>query len=1121
MGTRSLFSGIAGLKTHDLRLDVISNNIANVNTTGFKASRVRFQDVLSQTIEIATSPSGGRGGQNPVQVGLGVMGATISRDMTQGSVEITNKSTDLAVQGNGFFILKDGQTTAEYYTRDGSFEVDANGDLVKGSNGFHVQGWNSVFNTQVGDFVIDTSLPVANAEINLFQQMGPNATSSITMTSNLDSRLGTALDPVRVSWTKNGVTREVEIRFTRVSPSGTGARDLYLWEVYNPSLINTATGDFTKITTDMNGLETAGIIEVNSTGQVKANYVNVADNDAADPATFFLSSSELSTLGIAESTPSLWASNNPTRSFNGYDFITLDTDANGNAVHFEEDSRISSVATATNVLDATKRDVTITVPNKPLSSTAVAGGDYPNGFTQDAIFRVGTPASGNAAVPGDGLGVPVEYVQSVSNEVVSKISTDRTRLQLAHPNILDTTRENPGRDGRMTATAGTDADSLKLFVDGTQYTRISNATAFTAGSTQFKLDPDNGVIQFGSALANGVNAIASYDYEIRPTNARSIPSASTMTAEFGARVLVGTATTWAGTSTRTIDISPFYVPGSATLTVAGQVFTEVSNASLVDSTTLNVFKIDPATGGITMGPKSDGTAVLAADTIAGSYQTFRRNAGEQTIAVVAGTPVNAAEGAFPAFPYIPGSVGTIQLTDTSAGVTETFTEVAFGSVLASRQFSVDPATGADRLSFGTFFSGAAVDEVADTFATVTHNFKFFNKQIGVTDGAGPEGAGNTRGGNDLWRVLEIPTGGSDTGKLNLWLQGDGLLAGVPIRPTATSLTYLPTISTSTNTRAEINYNSDDRVNIIIPSGLTKTPNVNPLVDKTPEAFAFAPNISQITGNAGNNNQASSGDSRSVTLKTADQFSYTTSVSVFDSLGTPHNLTLRFEHLKQNQWVVSAIDPTDTSGKRVAFQRILAFDAKGVFDATSTIPYASPAAAGTTNSTFTGIYFDPPQAGGAAPPAEGANAVQITPDFTSLLQTAKTSDAVVSTQNGFPPGDLETFSFNDEGFVVGLFDNGRSLNLARIALQSFVNPAGLVAAGENIFRDTVNAGKIGSAQRPGFDGVGKIVPGALESSNVDLSVEFVDLIITQRGFQAQSRSITTADQVLQEILGLKR
>jgi flagellar hook protein FlgE len=105
--------------------------------------------------------------------------------------------------------------------------------------------------------------------------------------------------------------------------------------------------------------------------------------------------------------------------------------------------------------------------------------------------------------------------------------------------------------------------------------------------------------------------------------------------------------------------------------------------------------------------------------------------------------------------------------------------------------------------------------------------------------------------------------------------------------------------------------------------------------------------------------------------------------------------------------------------------------------------------------------------------------------------------------------------------VGLFDNGRSRNLARIALQGFVNPAGLVAVGGNMFKDTVNAGKFGSPQRPGFDGVGTIVPGALESSNVDLSVEFVDLIITQRGFQAQSRTITTADQVLQEVLSLKR
>lgn len=1130
MVTRSLFSGISGLKTHQTRLDVISNNIANVNTTAFKASRVRFQDVLSQTIEIATAPEGGRGGQNPKQIGLGVMGATISRDMSQGAIEITNKTTDLAISGNGFFILRDGETIAEFYTRDGSFEIDSDGNLVAGSNGFRVQGWNGVFDTQVKDFIIDTTQPVEDVKVDLFQQFGPQATTSIDVTGNLNSESETALDPIRVSWTKNGTSREIEIRFTRVSPSGEGARDLFLWEVFDPTKIDSATGDFAEIATDQGGIEAKGIVEVDENGKIIANYLNVAGNDASDPADFFLSASELSQLGVPESSANLWASNNTTRTFNGYDFIVLDTNGDGDGAQTEEDARIESQEVAANANDSTVNDVTVTVPNAPLSTQPTA--TFPNGFTQDAVFQTGTSFSGNGALPGNGLGVPVQYIEAVTNEVITKISPDRTLLQLANSNIIDSNRDNPSQDGRLgVGQTGTDEDSLKLFIDGAEYTRIPNAQAFTPGATEFKLDPDNGVITLGSALPNGSNAIVSYSHEVYPTNTRSIPTGSTMTAEFGARVLgANNSTTWTGTSTRTVDLSGFYNPGSMTLTITdvsagtAETFREVPFSALAQVTganNANVFAVDPATGAITLGTFSSGAAVEVGDTVTGSYETFRRFGGEQTVAVAVGTTVDAAEAAFPAgFPYIPGSVGTIQLTDVSRGVTETFTEVAFGTTPGTRQFSVNPAT--NDLVFGTFFGGFAVDEASDTFASVTHNFDFFDTEIGVTDGAGIFGAGNTRGRNDQWRVLEIPQGGAETGELNLWLSGDGFDAsGKAERPSpSTTSNYLPTLSATI--RAEINYESDDRVNIIIPNGLTKNPNIDPLVDKTPETFQFQPNISQITGNNGNNNQADSGDSASVNMKNPEDFVHATSIQVFDSLGTPHNLTLRFEKLRRNQWLASAIDPTDPDGERLAFQRILAFDEDGKFDATSTIPYESPAADGTLlGDGFTGIYFDPPQAGGAAPPEEGATAVRITPDFSGLMQTAKQNDALVSDQDGFPPGDLESFSFNDQGFVVALFDNGRSRNIARIALQNFVNPAGLVAVGSNMYKDTVNAGKIGSPQRPGFDGLGTIVPGALESSNVDLAVEFVDLIITQRGFQAQSRSITTADQVLQEILALKR
>lgn len=141
---RSLFSGISGMKSQQTKMDVIGNNIANVNTTAFKSQRVTFKDMLSQTMQNATSPTITIGGTNAKQVGLGVGVSAIDTDMSQGSLQPTGRSTDVAIEGNGFFIVSNGKDT--YYTRDGSFTLDKNGDLVT-SEGLHVIGINDVDST--------------------------------------------------------------------------------------------------------------------------------------------------------------------------------------------------------------------------------------------------------------------------------------------------------------------------------------------------------------------------------------------------------------------------------------------------------------------------------------------------------------------------------------------------------------------------------------------------------------------------------------------------------------------------------------------------------------------------------------------------------------------------------------------------------------------------------------------------------------------------------------------------------------------------------------------------------------------------------------------------------------
>ncbi|MBU2626342.1 MAG: flagellar hook-basal body complex protein, partial [candidate division Zixibacteria bacterium] len=133
----SLFSGASGLQNHVVRMDVIGNNIANINTTGFKRSRTTFQEALIQTLRGAGRPSAITGGTNPIQRGLGMTVASIDNIFTQGGLETSGQITDLAIQGAGFFILSDGNQ--DFYSRAGSFGFDANSDMVNTANGLYVQ----------------------------------------------------------------------------------------------------------------------------------------------------------------------------------------------------------------------------------------------------------------------------------------------------------------------------------------------------------------------------------------------------------------------------------------------------------------------------------------------------------------------------------------------------------------------------------------------------------------------------------------------------------------------------------------------------------------------------------------------------------------------------------------------------------------------------------------------------------------------------------------------------------------------------------------------------------------------------------------------------------------------
>lgn len=179
---RSLWAGVTGLQAHQIAMDVEGNNIANVNTTGFKYSRANFSDLLSQTAKIATAPQGELGGKNSMQIGLGTQISSVTKIFRQGSIETTDKNTDLAIQGDGFFVISpDGGKTYKY-TRNGDFSFDAKGNFVDG-NGYIIQGWMK--DDATGQ--IDATSPITNITIPPGLTTPANDTSYISLKANLDS----------------------------------------------------------------------------------------------------------------------------------------------------------------------------------------------------------------------------------------------------------------------------------------------------------------------------------------------------------------------------------------------------------------------------------------------------------------------------------------------------------------------------------------------------------------------------------------------------------------------------------------------------------------------------------------------------------------------------------------------------------------------------------------------------------------------------------------------------------------------------------------------------------------------------------------------------------------------
>jgi len=284
---RSMFTAISSLNLHQKYLDVVSNNLANANTKGFKASRVMFQDQFAQTLGLGSAPADTLGGTNPTQIGLGVGMGYVSANFSQGTLESTGRNLDLGIEGDGFFVY--GQDDGRRYSREGSMGLDAEGFLVNASSGLRTQGW-------VADATgaVDTNAPVEDIQIDTNQSLA-QATENVLLGGNLSANTdgaGTVTVTMGV-YDSLGDLREAAVRFTRGGVAG-APTNVWTWQVMDTSVVPAVAGDGD------------GTLTFDANGQVSASTVVTdaeipASDGATDPVAITLDFAGMTQLTAASS----------------------------------------------------------------------------------------------------------------------------------------------------------------------------------------------------------------------------------------------------------------------------------------------------------------------------------------------------------------------------------------------------------------------------------------------------------------------------------------------------------------------------------------------------------------------------------------------------------------------------------------------------------------------------------------------------------------------------------------------------------------------------------------------------------------------------------------------------
>lgn len=1049
---RSFYDGMWGIKNHQVWLDVISDNITNVNTHGYKRSRVTFETVFSEVISTAIAPRGERGGINPKQIGLGATVATIQTLHVKGNTEATNKKTDLAIEGDGYFILRDGYTETKYYTRAGAFDFDPNGYLVNPSNGFRVQGWGAerdevtrklILDPITGKSSIDTSKPLSGIRVTLGEHLPPKATENIKLYSNLDADSPFMVDQIHTFF-KKGIESVVGVSGSAINTSATWAKAGFAKAPDGTITINGTTFSLDAyptpqaLMTAINQQESVGVyIEYDAGLDIfritpKDYEIDISLSEKPKtPGHGFFTQAKIA-ASRSETAPYTYNTGNENKIIFTHIFEPTNPDKIYIGWRAVDPDTFKTIETNSYYYVANER---ITIKN----SGGIIVADLPHGTVDPTTLSVMV----------DGVTLPTTDYKFMNNEGEGGLD------KIGWFGIPDWVNRPKGQTGIVTVNYYYNKTVkaqgiLELNEKGLVINNYINTEAFPEITSSIEVRPGPDVVnltisnpwsganlQFRSPV-DGTITISTPAGTFTSRDIRTYPNVQALISAINASVADVTITYDVATDKFTLRSD---APGDMTLSQTG---------------TFGFFSAVNIPTGTVSGGNNNGVFDLALEIprgedgwpyttgIAGSGKDFYRvNTDRASFTESSPTTINEWRDLDPGpdvrrgydlfYPDVDWTILQIRVVNRVTG------ESALASV------------NADRTLAGT--------EKEPNF--------WFN------DNAGPFGVDQ----------IEY-RGGLDPTKF-------------PLDRTMVILEYRRHRASSVDT--------------FIPNG-----------NSGPEPIFFIPNTLKPVYESGElANVADAAIEGRGKLNDKTKYQYTISREVYDSEGIAYMLLMHLERIREKTWLWWVPNPVEKG--RVAGYGFAIFDQDGTYDPANSVVFESPSDPFPEGSRYRGIYFNPPEdpsdTHGAPPPEEGSAIVRIMVNFSKVMEAGGRSTADIIEQDGYPMGELENVTIDDRGIIVGHYSNYRSLDLAQIALATFTNPSGLKNLEGTMFEETPNSGEpdIGT---PETKLRGKVKSGYLEMSNVDLTDEFVKMILAERGFQANSRSITTADRLIMELLRMR-